>query len=182
MSEEKSFMVMASSAVEKDGWLQAIRACMRDLSLNAEAWEKMRGGQVSSARVAVIHCRFVGESWLVVWDAAHFDASSVLSDPRIRVYLFVEVCSCAVLWAYVKCMVESSYGTRSTFRIPHHSFGIATSLELSCRYNPSSPTFRDANNEVALSAVHCTTARFLHVESHHTIVIWNDTITARPYC
>ncbi|CAM9092140.1 unnamed protein product, partial [Ectocarpus sp. 4 AP-2014] len=32
ISEEKTFMVMASTAVEKDGWLLAIRLCMRELS------------------------------------------------------------------------------------------------------------------------------------------------------
>lgn len=46
VSEEKSFMVMASTAVDKDGWLQAIRLCMRDLSLKAEAREKICAGQV----------------------------------------------------------------------------------------------------------------------------------------
>lgn len=46
VSEEKSFMLMASTAVEKDAWLQAIRLCMRDLSTNVEAREKICGGQV----------------------------------------------------------------------------------------------------------------------------------------
>lgn len=47
VSEEKSFMVMATNAVEKDGWLQAIRACMRDLSIKTESREKMCTGQAS---------------------------------------------------------------------------------------------------------------------------------------
>lgn len=47
VSEEKSFMVMASTAAEKDGWVQAIRACMRDLSLKTEAREKIRASQAS---------------------------------------------------------------------------------------------------------------------------------------
>lgn len=50
VSEEKSFMVMASTAVEKDGWLQAIRLCMSDLSANAAARERVySGGNISSS-------------------------------------------------------------------------------------------------------------------------------------
>ncbi|CAM9782180.1 unnamed protein product [Pylaiella littoralis] len=41
VSEEKSFMVMASTAIEKDGWLQAIRLCMRELSTKVEARERV---------------------------------------------------------------------------------------------------------------------------------------------
>lgn len=44
VSEEKSFMVMASTAIEKDGWLQAIRLCMRDLSANVAAREGVYSG------------------------------------------------------------------------------------------------------------------------------------------
>lgn len=41
VSEEKSFMMMASTPVEKDSWLQAIRMCMRELSSKAEARESL---------------------------------------------------------------------------------------------------------------------------------------------
>jgi len=37
VSAEKSFMVMASTPIEKDGWLQAIRLAMRDLSAASSA-------------------------------------------------------------------------------------------------------------------------------------------------
>lgn len=55
VSEEKSFMVIASSAVDKDGWLQAIRLCMRDLSIKNEAREKICAGQVTGewARIRI---------------------------------------------------------------------------------------------------------------------------------
>ena len=46
VAEEKCFMVMASTAVEKDAWLRAIRLCMRDLSTNVETRERMCGSQV----------------------------------------------------------------------------------------------------------------------------------------
>lgn len=46
VSEEKCFMMMASTAVEKDAWLRAIRLCMRDLSTNVETRERMCGSQV----------------------------------------------------------------------------------------------------------------------------------------
>lgn len=145
---------MASSAVEKDGWLQAIRACMRDLSLNAEGWEKMRGGQASSTRVIVAHLCSVGKSWSIVWSVAHVGATWVLSDPCMHTFIFVKVCSCNVLhmsvaWrfvydgTYVKCMVDdealglSSKCTRNTFRYPYHGWKIATILKLSCRCNSS---------------------------------------------
>lgn len=43
ISEEKTFMVMASTAVEKDGWLQAIRLCMRELSTSNSVVARERG-------------------------------------------------------------------------------------------------------------------------------------------
>lgn len=59
VSEEKCFMVMASTAVEKDAWLRAIRLCMRDLSTNVETRERMCGSQVGrwvGAMVAGVVC------------------------------------------------------------------------------------------------------------------------------
>lgn len=46
VAEEKTFMVMAPNAVDKDAWLQAIRSCMKDLSSKLEARELLRGLQV----------------------------------------------------------------------------------------------------------------------------------------
>lgn len=48
VSEEKSFMVMASTAIEKDGWLQAIRLCMRELSTKVEARERVYSSSSNS--------------------------------------------------------------------------------------------------------------------------------------
>lgn len=56
VSEEKSFMVMAHTAVEKDAWLQAIRLCMRDVSIKAESSEQVGGWACRSKR---IHCTTV---------------------------------------------------------------------------------------------------------------------------
>lgn len=53
VSEEKSFMVMASTPVEKDGWLQATRLCMRDLSANVAARERVSSGGNNSSNKQV---------------------------------------------------------------------------------------------------------------------------------
>ncbi|CAM9890511.1 unnamed protein product, partial [Ectocarpus fasciculatus] len=50
ISEEKTFMVMASTAVEKDGWLQAIRLCMRELSTTTSSSVGARGRGFGSSR------------------------------------------------------------------------------------------------------------------------------------
>lgn len=47
VSEEKSFMLMATSAVEKDGWLHAMRRCMRELNSNNHS---KTNGQVKNYR------------------------------------------------------------------------------------------------------------------------------------
>ncbi|CAN0181401.1 unnamed protein product, partial [Scytosiphon promiscuus] len=49
VSEEKAFMLMATSAVEKDGWLQAMRRCMRELNNNSHF---NSNGQVRAERLA----------------------------------------------------------------------------------------------------------------------------------
>lgn len=50
VSEEKSFVVMASTPLEKDAWLQAIRLCMRELSGNVAVRERdFRGGGGNSS-------------------------------------------------------------------------------------------------------------------------------------
>lgn len=48
VSDEKAFVLMADTPAEKNGWVQAIRLCMRDLWLEAEALEKV--GRASTDR------------------------------------------------------------------------------------------------------------------------------------
>lgn len=81
VSENKSFMITASTAVEKDAWLQAIRLCMIDLSTNVESREKLCSSQVRRLKQTqniTVGCTAsqVGKGWYeYIYSIYHFKIS-----------------------------------------------------------------------------------------------------------